>query len=129
MMALEFLKEHAKKRGSYPIRATFTGRDGDGNIFTIDETDIKTLKWNLSDIDGNIINNREEEEISSITNPYFLVLGGDDLGLLAGEEEREEIKRRVSFEGTYDSIQFGNDQELVVEIGFVLDNVKSNTTP
>ena len=69
---------------------------------------VKTLKWTLSDAFGNIINNRDGEEIINPSLVETIVLSGDDLAIFG---DNDLLKRVLTIQATYDS-DLGNDLPL-----------------
>ena len=66
------LTTHAKERGTYVVTVAFTDEDGNAE-------DIKTLVWTLTDLDGNIINSRENVNVATPGASEDIVLSGADL--------------------------------------------------
>lgn len=81
----------AIEESTYVITASFT--DEDDNPVAPNAG----LKWHLTDLDRNIINNREDVAIASATT-ITVVLKGNDLALSSDIE-----KRIFTIEGNYDS--------------------------
>lgn len=74
------------------------------------------LKWNLSDKNGNIINDKQDVDIDS-DSTINIVVKGDDL-LLNGAP----ALRFITIVGTYDS-DLQNDLPLVKEVSFQIDDL------
>jgi len=107
------LTTHAKEKSTYIITASFTDED-DAAVAP------KTLTWTLTDDQGDVINGREDVEVSSPSSSEDIVLSGDDLALQSGETSRGV--RILTVEGTYDS-DAGSDLPLNDEIRFIVDGL------
>jgi len=107
------LTTHAKEKSTFVITAAFT--DEDGNAVAP-----KTLTWTLTDDGGTVINEKEDEVVSSPSASEDIVLSGDDLALQSGEETRGV--RILTVEATYDS-DAGSDLPLNEEIRFIVDGL------
>jgi hypothetical protein len=83
-----------------------------------------TMAWSLTDEDGNIVNNREDIEISGPEQVEYIVLFGNDLAILDGEHGEEE--RNLVFEGTYTSNR-GSDLPLNGQYTFYVRGIKKVT--
>ena len=68
--------------------------DEDGNAVAPE-----TLTWSLMNLDGDIINEREEIEITDPESTEYITLTGDDLAL----DKSVDTDRVLLVEGTYDS--------------------------
>ena len=105
------------EQGSGFISMSFT--DKNGNAMTP-----KTLTWTLTDMDGNVINNRNQGEVGSLASTVEVMLSGDDLKIVSGETLEQTkhakgqfpsalnkylAKRICTVEGTYDDLDHGND--------------------
>ena len=88
-----------EKSTYFPVASFF---DEDGNA-----EDVKTLTWTLTDILGNIINEREDVEVTNPSSVETIVLSGDDLALFANDR----LRRIITFNATYDS-DLGSDLPL-----------------
>jgi len=78
----------------------------------------KSLTWTLTDLAGNVINERADVEITTPASTVTIVLSGTDLAL----PERAAPIRVVTLEGTYDS-DLGNDLLLKEEVQFAIRNL------
>lgn len=74
------------------------------------------VTWTLSDIDGNIINSREDVSITPATT-VNVVLTGDDLSIGSNG-----IKRIVDLYATYDSM-YGSDLKLRSSASFYIKDI------
>ena len=78
-----------------------------------------TITWNLSDIDGNIINDRSGVVVE--TNPIILItLTGDDLLI----EEDSDAIRVLTVMSIYNS-NIGTDLSMTEDIKFKIKKVRS----
>jgi len=68
----------------------------------------KTGTWTLTDLNGAVINNRDQVVISSLASTMYILLTGDDLALSADFSGTSE-RRVFLFQGTYDSIHGANN--------------------
>ena len=64
----------AKEESTYIISSNFKDENDQAVI-------PKTIHWSLSDIDGIIINSREDVEITNLDSSVDILLSGDDLAL------------------------------------------------
>lgn len=112
-MAIETLPNIASELSSYIITLSFT--DETGNAVTPD-----SVKWTLTDLDGNVINNRQDVVISSLSSSVPVVLEGDDL--LVGVNYRLE-KRMLTIEGTYTSSIHG-ELPITGAVIFTIDHYR-----
>ncbi len=99
----------ANERSTYVISLAFT-----------DETDApmtpNTMTWTLTDTLGNVINSREDVVMTGLSTIANVVLHGDDLVI-----ESYGCKRKVSFQGTYDST-YGSGLEYADECTFEMND-------
>ena len=93
---------------------TFT----DEEDVVIQNADITALTWTLSDVDGIVINEKEDEVIGSPTNPQEIVLQGDDLAITG----TENVQRVLTIEGTYNSTN-GSNLPIKDQVRFWIDNL------
>lgn len=112
-MPTEIIDAKAVEESTFVVTASFT--DEDGVAVAPD-----TMFWSLMDEDGEIINDREDEEISSPGTSVDILLQGDDLaipGVIA------EVKRYLVLHGTYTS-GLGSGLPLTDQVGFYVTNLK-----
>ena len=102
----------ANEESTYIITAAFT--DEDGVAVTPN-----TLTWTLTDADGIVINDREEEVIAPAAS-VDIVLQGADLALQSGESL--QALRILTVEGTYDS-DAGTDLPIKAACKFVVEDL------
>lgn len=82
-----------------------------------------TLFWILTDLTGNVINNRGNEEITTPTATVTITLEGPDLDFYGSDEmNAAQVGRRLIVHGTYDS-SLGSDLDLVEFAEFSIINV------
>lgn len=116
MARIYHLAKTAFEEGTYGVKFTFKDENGS----ELDATDIPTLYWWLSDVSGGIVNGRSQVEVTSITNPYTVVMSGDDLQIINKQEADE--KRILTVKGTYNS-DLGNDLPFVYSVSFDVRNI------
>ena len=91
------IKETATEKSSFKITATFY--DESGNAVAPD-----TMAWTLTDDAGSsIINSREDVAIVAPASTESFLLSGDDLAV----DGNAKTKRKLTFQGTYTSAEFG----------------------
>jgi len=111
----------ANEKSTAAITVSFTDENGDA-------VTPKTANWTLTDLDGNVINGKEQEDISSLDTSVTVVLSGNDLQI--GGSETLTTVNDVSFlyriftvEATYDS-DLGSDLPLKESCKFKLYNLE-----
>ena len=104
------LTTHAVEKSTFVITVAF--QDEQGNSVTPNE-----LTWTLTDMNGNVINNRDQVSITPDSS-VDIVLSGDDLAL---EGDAPEL-RVLTVEGTYSS-DLGNDLPIKDSVRFIVDNL------
>lgn len=98
----------ANEQSAYFVTAAFTDETGAGVV-----PNVGTLTWTLTDLSGNVVNNRSAVPLTSAAS-VTIVLRGDDTvlgGALQG------TARVVTFQCTYNS-SLGSDLELKEQIMF-----------
>ena len=108
-MSIE-LTTHANEESTFKITASFTDAEGDA-------VTPNTIKWTLTDIDGNVINSRSDVSETPATS-IDIILSGDDLAFQSGETYVAE--RILTIEATYNSTE-GTDLPLNEEAHFYID--------
>jgi hypothetical protein len=101
------IKPKADNGSTYILKVDFT--DADGTAVTPN-----TVVWSLTDVNGNIINGRDDVELTPDTTVY-IVMSGDDLLLEDGDE------RRCTVDAVYNSTTYGNNLPLVEQAIFEID--------
>ena len=102
----------ATEQGTYIINIQF--EDEDGTSFIPNEA-----YWTLLDADGDIVNDREEVEISDLATSIDIVLTDEDLVVVANTLD----KRFLVIEGLYNSNQ-GDDLVFRDQAIFYIDRLK-----
>ena len=104
------IKETATEKSSFKITATFY--DESGNAVAPD-----TMTWTLTDDSGiSVINEKEDEVIAGPSSTENILLQGDDLAV----DGNAKTKRKITFEGTYTSVEFGAGLPLIDEATFFI---------
>lgn len=96
-MAISILTDKAIEESTFVVTAAFTDEDG-GAVTPNSAT------WTLTDLEGNVINEREDVSISPDTSVY-IVLSGDDLAM-QGDGPSED--RLLLVKALYDSAKGSN---------------------
>lgn len=104
----------ANEEGTAVFQCVF--RDEDNNLVVP-----QTMTWTLTDIEGTVINSREDVAISPLNSTVYIVMSGDDLALQSGESGHQ-VERLLTLEGTYNST-YGNDLPLKEERLFYITNL------
>ena len=104
------LTTHAVERSTFVVTASFTDENGEPVTPT-------TLQWTLTDLEGNVINNRSQVSITP-SSTVDIVLSGDDLALQGDSPEM----RVLTIEGTYNST-LGTGLPLKESVKFIVDNL------
>jgi len=103
------IKETAIEQSSFKVSVTFY--DESGNAVSPD-----TMTWTLTDEDGSVVNERENVTISDPSSSESILLQGDDLAV----DGNDKVKRKITFEGTYTSAEFGAGLPLIDESTFTI---------
>ena len=101
------ITDTANEKSTFALELAITDENGD-------PLTPNTLTWTLTDLAGNVINERAGIEIATPASTVTVVLSGDDLAL----PERAAPLRVVTLEGTYDS-----DLPLKEEVQFPIRNL------
>lgn len=109
-MATIITDKVAEERDTFPITVAFTDENDDAL------TPNSGLTWKLTDMDGNVINDRQAVAITP-DSTITIVLSGDDLALAAGESDA--AARCLLITGTYNS-DLGTGLDLSKEIRFII---------
>ena len=106
------VQEEVTERSTLSIRCSFYDESGEYVLPT-------SIVWNLSDVAGNIINDRQNVEIE--TNPIItLSLAREDTTIA----ENNDAIRIITIIALYNS-NIGEDLSLVEEIKFKIKKVRS----
>ena len=111
MARIKLLDKVAPEEGTYTIKFDFKDEIGTLVIPT-------AINWWLSDLNGDIINNRSEVAATP-ANPYYLTMKGADLRL--HQVESNEDFRVVTLRGTYNSDR-GSSLPFTYAVMFKLKN-------
>jgi len=115
-MSLTVLTTEAMEEGSYFVTVSFFDEDDAAETPNAD-----TIYWTLTDNDGTVINDRDNEAIDSDTS-VTIELEGDDLAIQSGETA-DLVRRRITLLWEYDS-DLGNDKPATAECIFILRNLR-----
>ncbi len=112
-MAIE-LSTNAKERSTYRLTVTFFDERTPPVAVTPN-----SITWTLSDINGTVINSREDVSVTPAST-VNIILRGDDLALDSAAYNADRI---VTVKATYDSTA-GSDLPLNEEIRFSIDDLQ-----
>ncbi|MER2625307.1 MAG: hypothetical protein ABTS22_15410 [Accumulibacter sp.] len=112
------LTDKANEESTAILRVSFTDSDGNAVI-------PKSATWTLSDRDNEVVNGRDEVQISPLASAVNIVLKGDDLKL---PFPRERV-RRVLVKAIYDSSTYGDDLPFNEEFEFTITDLRSLNAP
>jgi len=111
-ITMNTLSDSAIEESTFIVIVTFTDEDG---VATVP----KTLTWTLTDVNGTVINDKEDEVVSVPAAVSNIVLSGDDLAISGVRS----VSRIFTVEGTYDS-SLGEDLPFVESIRFTIKNLR-----
>lgn len=114
---MQLLTTIAKEKSTYIITIGFQDEDGNAENPT-------SATWTLTDIDGTIINSREDVSISSPTSSEDVVLSGNDLAMQSGETG--SVVRVFTVEAVYNS-DLGSSLPLKASCKFIINDEKAIT--
>jgi len=106
------LSIRATEESTYVVSAAFTDEDGDDLIPT-------SITWTLTDIDGTVINEREDVEVGTPAATVYIVLTGDDLEVTTGSANPVRI---VTVSAVYNST-YGSGLYLKAAATFEVENL------
>lgn len=109
---MNVLTSHAVEQSVYWITVGFL--DEDNNAMAPD-----TATWTLTDIEGNIINEREDVSITTPGTSEVIELSGDDLAV----DGNDIVQRLVTIEGTYTSVNYGASKPFKFQIQFPVEPI------
>jgi len=107
----------AIEKSTFVISVSFTDEDDSAVVPN------SGLTWTLTDMDGDVINNRENVSITPASTIY-IVLQGDDLEIADSSNNYEG--RIITVEGTYDS-DLGSDLPMKDTCRFDVINLRKVT--
>jgi hypothetical protein len=94
-------------------------------VITKDELDVliipTSMKWSLTDREGNVINSREDVVVLTPSSSIDIVLKGADLELVTTKLLREE--RFLLVESIYDGL-LGSNLPITNEFSFIIKNLR-----
>ena len=119
-MACTFLTDFAPEGGTFAIEVSFY--DEEPKLVTP-----KSANWTLTDLLGNVINNKQRESISPLASTVTLTLEGDDLAILDTDARRQVngcvvVPRMLLVEYVYDS-DLGTDRTGRQQQGFYIKDL------
>ena len=119
-MGCTFLTDFAPEGGTFSIEVKFY--DEEPKLVTP-----KSANWTLTDLLGNVINNRQEVSISPLSSTVILTLEGDDLAILDTDARRQVngcvvVPRMLLVEYVYDS-DLGTDRIGRQQQGFYIKDL------
>lgn len=109
---MQVLTAAANEQSVYWVTVAFY--DEDDNAMAPDEA-----TWTLTDLEGNVINSREDVEISEPSTSETIELSGDDLAV----EGNDIVQRLLTIEGTYTSVNYGASKPFKFQIKFPIEPV------
>lgn len=108
------LTTSAIEKSTYVITCAFKNEDNEAVIPN------SGLTWTLTDLNGVVINSRENVAISSASTVY-IVLSGNDLQIINSAKSSED--RLITVEGTYNS-DLGTNLPIKQVVRFTITNEK-----
>jgi hypothetical protein len=75
--------------------------------------------WTLTDLEGNVINSREDVAIAAPVSSETIELSGNDLAV----DGNDMVQRILTIEGTYTSAVYGAGKPLKIQIKFPIEPV------
>jgi len=95
-MSEEVILDTINEQSLIVIQCDWTDENGDA-------VTPSSAKYTLVDRRGNVINSIEDEAISSLSTTNYITLYGDDTAVLAAEEDKDVVIRRLIVFYTYSS--------------------------
>ncbi|MDX9804088.1 MAG: hypothetical protein RBS96_08795 [Dehalococcoidales bacterium] len=111
-MALSVLALPAKEKSTYVVLCSFTDENGDPKV-------PDSMSYTLTDVEGNVINGKQNVAMTPLAEEMAIVLTGDDLAVFGAAS----VTRVVTVEGTYNSATYGNGLALRDSIKITVDNL------
>ena len=105
MSTITELTVQATNEGTYIVTGTYKDEAGDA-------VTPQTMTWSLTDENGKVINSRDATSITPSTS-NSVVLSGDDIN-----KDKGGIHRVFIFDGTYNSVTYGNGLVLRGQASF-----------
>jgi len=102
----------ANEQSSYWVTINFLDDDGTNMSTT-------TLTWTLTDLEGNIINSREDVNVAGPSYQETIELSGADLAV----DGNDIVQRIMTLEGTYTSNTYGTGKAFKFQIKFPIEPV------
>lgn len=106
------LSEPAVEQSVFWITVDFL--DEDNNAMAPD-----VATWTLTDMQGNLINSREDVSITDPETEEVIELSGDDLVV----DGNDIVQRLLTVEGTYTSVNYGASKPFKIQIQFPVEPV------
>ena len=104
----------ATEESTYIVSSAFTDEDGNALVPT-------SITWTLTDMDGSVINSREDVAVAVPAATIYVVLSGDDLAVGATEANPVRI---VTISAVYTS-SYGVGLPLKKAAAFKIENLIS----
>lgn len=105
----------ANEKSTYIITASFTDDSGASVVPS-------SITWSLTDVNGTVINSREDVSVSIPAASIDIVLSGDDLALSDGND----VVRVLTIKAHYSS-SMGANLPLNDSCRFIIKNLKAIT--
>lgn len=102
----------ANEQSVYWITVGFL--DEDNNAMAPD-----VATWTLTDLEGHIINTREDVSITTPETSEVIELSGNDLAV----DGNDIVERLVTLEGTYTSVNYGASKPFKIQIKFPIEPI------
>ena len=114
----KMLTVKAIEGSTFSVRFEFTNTIGE-------DLTMITLNWTLTDLDGTVINSREDVTVTAPTASETIALSGNDLAIQ--DQDNKTERRLLTIKATYDT---GDGALLPLNdwAQFVLYNAKAITT-
>ena len=106
--------EYAVENSTYVVQADFFDEDNQSVVPS-------SIKWSLTDPDGNVINGRDQVVVNTPAATIYIVLSDADLALSTGFAGASEL-RHLLIEALYNSAR-GNDLTLKDSLIFPVRNL------
>jgi len=107
------LDDHAVEKSTFIVVVTLTNEEGNAAIPV-------SLTWTLTDVNGTVINEKENVSVETPASVNNIVLTGDDLAVT---ESESKVKRLFTVQGTYNS-DLGAGLDFKDSIAFDVKNLK-----